>query len=319
MLVFRRVFALVLFAAIVLQSPTAFGAREYQVGVSPLVIELGEIKPGTEVVQGFNIYTSSTEDLLVGLGASRGIADFFKKPQYSHLLANYSEEDTSSWVVFPSNPVLLSVDDAAGPKPGWRRVNFVLRVPTGAEPGYHIITIKPAPYVSGGRALGVNIVAISSITVLFHVPGNAIRVGQVLDIVAGEPRGDAAVKVFFKNTGTVTISAMAGAVDVYNSTGGAVDSKSSGAQFIAPGAVGALDVVFDRKVRAGTYGVYSTVQYITGSAVKNSEITFSEAEVSVPQKSSSASSASIPIWVFFVPIILFLLVFYYRRENKGGR
>ena len=74
---------------------TSNAAREYQVGVSPPVLDLGILERGEETVAEFFMITSSTEDLLVKLRATRGIPDFFSKQAYSARVDEYSEEDAS--------------------------------------------------------------------------------------------------------------------------------------------------------------------------------------------------------------------------------
>lgn len=308
--------------ALVLSATPAFGAREYQVGVSPLVLDLGTIKSGEEKVANFFIVTASTEDILVNMDSLRGNSDFFKKPEYAGFISGYSEEDTSAWIMFPSNPVVLSPQKEALSTPagqifGWRRVNFVVRVPPDAEPGYHIALLRPSPYVSGGKSLGVNIVAVSSLNVFFRVPGEASRSGQVLDIIPEkyDSRG-AQLSVFFKNTGTVTVMAEAKAVEIYNSTGSVMESRQSGGQYINPGDTQAFTLSFDpEKVRSGTYDVSARVEYLTGSATKNAEVAFSGESVNMPAE-KSVPRASLPWWVFAVPVVLFLLLYSRRGRNQ---
>lgn len=327
----KKIHLLILIFVLTALPCTAHAAREYQVGVSPPVLDLGILERGEETVAEFFIITSSTEDLLVRLKATRGMPDFFNKPAYSALVHEYSEEDTYSWVLFPSNPVMLapqekSIDTLSGALRGWRKINIVIKVPEDAEPGYHLISIHSSPYVPAGKALGVNIVAVSPVNIIFRVPGDAIRQGQILDLVAGrESVGGRTVNVFFKNTGTVTISAMAENVEVYEGNSSTDKSRFSGQQYILPGSAQALAVVFDYdEISVGTHEVFSEVDYMTSRASKSADVTFEELIQAEPSASViKIPSSSMPWWVFIVPIVLFFLVIYgrgeSRKQHKGQR
>ncbi|MBI4175765.1 MAG: hypothetical protein HY518_01040, partial [Candidatus Aenigmarchaeota archaeon] len=166
--------------------PVAIQAQQYQVGVSPSVIDIGDVSPGDSKVVKFYIVTASDIDLLVNLESQKGGIDFFVRDDYRDLIGEYSEQDASGWLNFVENPVELipgegQVKTKGGFITGWREVSFILNVPEYAEPGYHTITISPKPAASGG--LGeqqVNIVAIVTTTVLFRVEGDATRNVEIL-------------------------------------------------------------------------------------------------------------------------------------------
>lgn len=314
---------LVAFFALLAVSSTCFASREYQVGVSPLVLDLGEIERGREIVSEFFIVTASTEELLVKLEARRGPPEFFEKPAYSGLVQEYSEEDSSSWLLFPSNPVVLAPQEEALSTPGgtirgWRKINFVVKIPDGAEPGYHLVSIQPSPYVSPGKALGVNIVAISAVNLLFRVPGEAVRSGQVLDVAAGKYDGKEAVAgVFFKNTGTVTVSAQAQNAVLYGGNSTLSGPKSSGIYYVPAQATQNIDVLFSSEnIPAGTYEFFSEVHYITGKDELAADVTFKEKEKATSAVSMERAPAqSMAGWLFMIPVLLFFAVLYWRRKE----
>ncbi|MCK5332963.1 MAG: hypothetical protein KAJ24_00485, partial [Candidatus Aenigmarchaeota archaeon] len=315
---FKKIHLLILIFVVTALPCTAHAAREYQVGVSPPLLDLGILERGEETVAEFFMITSSTEDLLVKLRATRGIPDFFSKQAYSARVDEYSEEDASSWVIFPSNPVVLSPNEnsigtSSGALRGWRKINIVIKVPEGAEPGYHLVSIHSAPYVPAGTALGVNIVAVSPVNIIFRVPGDAVRQGQILDLVAGrETVGGRTVNVFFKNTGTVTISARAENVVVYEGNSNTDKPRFSGQHYILPGSAQALAVVFDSdEISVGTHEVFSEVDYLTSRASKSADVTFEEVIHAEPSASViKIPGSSMPWWVFIVPVVLFFLVIY---------
>jgi len=73
----------------------SFAKREFTVGVSPAVVNLGEVEAGTTNLVNFFIITPSAETLLVDLQPARGTLDFFNKNLYKDLIFNSSEEDVS--------------------------------------------------------------------------------------------------------------------------------------------------------------------------------------------------------------------------------
>ncbi len=318
----KNIYLLILIFALAALPDMSYAAREYQVGVSPPLLDLGMLERDQETVAEFFIVTASTEDLLIQLKATRGMPEFFSKPAYSALVDEYSEEDTASWVLFPNNPVVLSpqeksIDTSSGALRGWRKINIVIKVPEDAEPGYHLISIHSSPYVPAGEALGVNIVAVSPINIIFRVPGDAVRQGQILDMVAGrENTGGRTVNVFFKNTGTVTISAMAKNVVVYEGNSSTEESRFSGQRYIPPKSTQTLAVVFGSdEVSPGTHEVFSEVDYMTSRASKSADVTFKELDVQAEPSASviKIPSSSMPWWVFIVPVALFFIVMYSRR------
>ena len=99
-----------------LMLPTAVAQKQYRVGVSPLVLDIGTIEPGERRIATFFVITSSSNDILVELSANRGVTDFFNRAGYETMINNYSEEDASLWVSFFENPVLLEpTNDDADP------------------------------------------------------------------------------------------------------------------------------------------------------------------------------------------------------------
>ncbi|MCK4555103.1 MAG: hypothetical protein KAT83_00695 [Candidatus Aenigmarchaeota archaeon] len=320
----KKIYLLILIFALAALQDMSYAAREYQVGVSPPLVDLGILERGQETVAEFFIVTASTEDLLVQLKATRGMPEFFNKPAYSAFIGEYSEEDTASWVLFPNNPVVLSpqeksIDTSSGALRGWRKINIVIKVPEGAEPGYHLISIHSAPYVPAGEALGVNIVAVSPVNIIFRVPGDAVRQGQILDMVAGrENTGGRTVNVFFKNTGTVTISAMAENVVVYEGNSSTEESRFSGQRYIPPTSTQTLAVVFGfDEISPGTHEVFSEVDYMTSRASKSADVTFKELVQAEPSASViKIPTSSMPWWVFIVPVALFFIVIYSRRGES---
>lgn len=284
----RLSFILILIFSILLISPILSAAVDFTVGVSPPILYLGEVdKDSTNIVK-FYLVTPSTEPLLVYLKPEMGRLDFFSKDQYKGLISNYSEENVISWAEFLKNPVEIllgneTLKTAGGEIRGWREVSFLLNVPKDAEPGYHLIRINPIPTIPSeviGQA-GTRVVAITSVAVLFKVPGDARREGIILDVVSGGYVGNRfEIDTYFQNTGTTTISAKA-SQNIYRDNT-SVAGPTSSSELVKPGEVKVLRTFLPaNEVSLGDYYVTTTVSYTTGYASKNSTITVSQPPVAV--------------------------------------
>ncbi|MGC8993282.1 MAG: hypothetical protein ACP5F8_01720 [Candidatus Aenigmatarchaeota archaeon] len=181
---------------------------QYSIGVSPSIIDLGTIEPGNTQRVKFYIVSPSNEEILVNLKEEPGSLDFILS-RYPQTISNYSEEDASKWVRYFSNPVVLKpqlepLNTPIGKVSNWREIEFLLSIPKNAEPGYHSFAILPEPqFVSQARGqVSVGIVALTKVNVIFRIPGEVLRKGEILEVL-GEGNK---VKVYFKNTGNVSMS-----------------------------------------------------------------------------------------------------------------
>ena len=309
------------FILILLLIQPVFSIREYSIGVSPPTLNLGNITTGTRIVH-FYIITVSDEPLLVYLEPTEALLDFFDKPGYKNLLYNYSEERVASWVEPLSNPVELKPSNYSkfGTNiKGWRDVAFLLNVPENAEPGYHLVRIRPKPYVfetAGGR-VGVQIATVTPVNVLFNIEGTAIREGKILDITGDYVNNNLRVYVHFLNTGTVTMSARADKIEVYDN-GKLVTSGSSVTTFVKPGEKTVLTAVLPaNNLTYGEYKVYADVDYLTGHVEKNSTISFYPVSV-VPVVKPAPAGISISLWLvilILIVCIVIIFVLWYIHEN----
>jgi hypothetical protein len=297
---------------IIIFLPVTLAVTSYQVGVSPPIIDLGIVEPGVVYSVKFNIVTPSEEPLLVKLEAERSNLDFFTS-KYANLVDEYSEEDVTGWVSFIENPVQLSVSDStkssvSGQKLGWREVSFLLQVPGSAEPGYHSFKINPIPSVPQeiGQGADSRIVAISSVSVVFRVPGEARRSGQILDVTQGGYVGSGLqVNTYFKNTGTVTISAIAKQSFVNNGT--LWQDARSPTILIKPGETGVLSTFMN--VIGAEYGFYEVdtkVTYTTGSASSKSGVVVEEKPEIVLEQEQSGEGY--PIWIIIAAAVVAVIV-----------
>lgn len=269
-----------LLSVVIFLAPIVFSgassAAEFQVGVSPSVVDLGDVDPGSVQTVKFNVVTPSTDPLLINLQAESGGLDFFGSSKYGSLLDEYSEEDVVPWVNFIQNPFELSTSDVSPSSPpgarGWREISFLIQIPRDAEPGYHTVKIDPIPSTpseSIGGA-GARIVAVTSVTVIFRVRGDASRSGLILDVVRGNFVGTGLeMNTYFQNTGTVTVSARTAQRVLQNGT--EVARASSGMDYVAPGSTkDFITLLPAASVPPGDYDVSTEVSFETGSSSKNS-------------------------------------------------
>jgi hypothetical protein len=287
-------------------------AISLNVGVSPGILDLGELERGTTNLVKFYVITVSEEPLLVYLEPEEGRLEFFNN-HYNNLIFNYSEENVAKWVKFLSNPVELkpqneTLKTSYEAIKGWREVNFLLEVPKDAEPGYHLIKIKPVPSAPSGIAgrVGARVVTITSINIFFKVPGDAKREGIILDTVPESyTPNELGIDTYFQNTGTTTITAKA-IQKIYDKDSNFITEISSAEEFVKPKEVKTLKGFLPvTGISFGDYNVFTTVSYTTDSAYKNSTISITpEILVAKPK------AEEFPLWIFIVIIIIFAIIIY---------
>jgi hypothetical protein len=297
-------------------------AKEFIVGVSPSLIDLGILKPGISKPVSFFIVTPSDETLLVYLESTEALIDFFNNPKYKSYFNEYSEEPTAGWVQVFSNPVELKptgeIQTVGGTIKGWREVSFLLNIPKNAEPGYHLVRVLPKPALPSNLIgqVGVQIAALTPVIVLFRVDGNPVRQGKILDITTGRRIGnDLELLIHFLNTGTVTISARANEIRVYDKNGNTT-FLTSDLKKIKPGEKQTLHALLPlTKIENGEYNVYAKVDFLTGYTEKNSTISIYKELALIPPE--APKPITIPFWMI-ITIIFFviILIIFYRRLHE---
>ncbi len=301
-------------------------AKELQVGVSPLMLDLGTVTKGESVVGSFFIVTSSQDEIIVKLKSSRSNFDFFKKPANIDIVNSVSEEDSSGWVYFPENPyVLKAADDTLNTKSGtisdWKNVNFVLNVPDDAESCYHAFKIEPTPYTTKEEGSSVTIIAMVAITVKFQVDGECAVEGNILDIMQDISSDYVDLGVYFKNVGTATFSAQSPEVMILYENGTLLDKQRSGSVSIIPGDIGVLNARFDpKKIVPGNYLVNSTVIYGANTTSKQVPLIIEKPEVvkvsAVVPKASDGMNDTRWILLFLIIMILVGAYKFYKAEDR---
>lgn len=289
------------------------------VGVSPNIIDLGQVQKNSKEIISFLILSPTNESLLVSLKAMPGSIDFFKiNKNYSWAIKNFSEQNASGWVEFINNPVSLQpvkeeIKLRKGVIKGAREIRMFLNIPADAEPGYHLITITPTPIIpkpAGGRGIGVQTVATAAINVLFKIAGKAKRQGEILTIVPGNYiNGFLQLKVLFKNTGTTTINAKLSSLEIFDQNNTKIASFKSAPMPVKPNEVRKFSVLLDaRNLTPGNYLAKANVSYTTGYDTKTEEITITKKVETKP-----SIKINYLIYIFITTIILLTSIVYLRR------
>jgi hypothetical protein len=291
--------------------PVAMGAK-YQLGVTPVFIDLGEIERGESKLASFNVITSSADDFMVRVTANPGILDFFSSRHNKPMLPEFSEEDATGWVSFMNNPFYLDVSegrDLGGNKKS-EQVNFLIRVPENAEPGYHLVELSPQPEPPPGSGTGVAIVAVTKINVLFRVPGEAVRSGNLLDITSRSYGSRTRINLFFQNDGSVSESARGEVIRIWDNEGNLLKDFHSGIGLAEPGEMITLSGSLSEPLEPGNYRVFANVTYFSGHTAKESEL-----YVAPPPPETTGqvvARSDFPWWIIIIIVILVIAYLIYR-------
>lgn len=291
---------------------SSFAQSGLFVGVSPPIVDLGQVETGTTNLVKFFVVTTSEETFLVSLQPENGRLDFFDF-NYKNSIFNYSEESTAGWVKFLSNPVELKPQNETlttgyGNINGWREIDFLLEIPKDAEPGYHLISINPVPSQpstsTGG--VGAQLVALTSVNVIFNITGSATREGVILDTTSGDhTSSDLDIDTYFQNVGTTTISARA-IQKIYDKDGNFITEISSPTSYVKPKEVNVLESPLPLTgLSFGDYKIFTSVSYTTDTAYKNSTISITPETLAEKPKPEE-----FPVWIFIVIIIIIAFIIY---------
>jgi len=292
------------------------------VGVSPPLLDLGELEPGTSRIARFYLVTSSEEKFFVYMNPTKGGISTLMTSKYKDFVYNYSEEDISSWVEFLSNPVELKepkerqITKAGVPIAGAREIIFILKIPDDAEPGYHWGTINLNPTTFEGAPSMITIKAVAPLKFIFKVPGKAIREGKILEISSGNygVDGRLMVNVYFQNTGTVTMGVGPGSVNVFDERG-SVGSLRTNFNYIKPGETATFyGFWFPEDIELGKYDATAKIDYVTGSAFKQSFIDVYK-RPTLPVGKVVEEEFIFPWWVvviIFIVVVIIALIYYYK-------
>ena len=86
---------------IVLLTLFSYVNAQLTIGVSPPVLYLGDIDPGSSRIARFRLISTSSEVILTYLTPMNGRLGWFSTSDYRNYASNFSEQDVSAWVELP--------------------------------------------------------------------------------------------------------------------------------------------------------------------------------------------------------------------------
>ncbi len=291
-------------------------AAEFSIGVSPDVVEIGELEPGEQKLVKFSIFTVSDEPLLVYLESESGSMDFFNKGYKEHM-TEFSEEHILPWVEFINNPVEILTDGDRPAGRSWTDINLLLNVPEDAEPGYHVVYVNPKPTLFGAgpdAPVGATIVSLAKVSLLFSVKGDTSREGIILDTTAhGYSHRGFQIKTYFQNTGTTTLYSRA-VNKIYDENETFKGEFSSPKEYVAPGEVTMFQTPVYGSLDEGEYRLDTVVSYTTGDAQKSAIITLVKPALTVQ---GEAVGEPLDITTILIVILIIVVIIIIIRWLRG--
>lgn len=282
-------------------------------GVAPGLYDLGELQRGSKKRLDIYIISDTTKEIPVSLK--------FVRPDLNALKSSgrvkaeeISEENIEPWFDLMGGTFTIPPE-----KKFYKEVNLfankkhsiILTIPQNAEPGYHAAEIEISPKISPPqrRAPRVEIITTARLVVLFKVPGEAKRDGKILDFMGERISKDfERVRVFFKNTGTVTIQARLKELSIIDNEKVVAKNYGSSA-YIKPGDIVSLSTITNIKgLKDGReYNVSAKVSYGTGELQKNGTVFIQKyIEKAKPVK----VKAVFPWWLIVMIIIVMIVIIY---------
>ncbi len=298
-------------------------------GMAPGVRDMGDVVRGQDIPVEFYLTSNTDKPLVVSLTYIQVHMDMYrteKRTYYTFIPSESSEEDISTWITFPQNPILVSpgnqkvvhLPDGKVAKFN-QKVTAILHVPKDAEPGYHAgaINLNPIIHQEGSAGTSISTIGITRFVFVFKIPGPAYRDGTIIDFVAERNAKDKVrVDVLFKNTGTTTISASPEKITIFDNYGVVKDNIAAGQiKRIAPGKTDIISGYWydSEGIDSGNYRAEATVNYITGSATKESTIHI-PAQITIPDIPDVATKNEIPWWFILIIMALIGLYIYWRMD-----
>lgn len=288
-------------------------AADFSVGVSPNIVFLGDVSPGDQKIVKFGIFSVSTDPLLVYLSSQNGDFDFFAKG-YKEYMPAFSEQQTTSWIEFLSNPVEINPEERKVGR-GWTDINLLLNVPKDAEPGFHVVYITPYPTVYGqvNAPVGTTIVSVVRVSIIFYVKGDAKRDGIILDTTAaGYSEHGFTAKTFFQNTGSETIQAYA-KNKVYDQNGSLIGEFESSKSYVKPEETFMFETPVYAQLPEGEYSVDSKVLFTTGDATKTGMVTLF---VPAATEQQVQPKTGLPWTTVLIIIVLIVIIVWWLRAKR---
>lgn len=315
--------AITLIAAILLSN----SAECFSIGTAPGVLDLGEVKPGTEVDFTFYLVSNAGSDILVHMTPMKAHETLFRvnhTGRYMFIADQASQKDVSTWLNIKRNPLVVSPKNTfvvqlttGGTVRANAKVDATIKIPKNAEPCYYMSSVNPSPSLTQGQGMGISTIGLTRFMYVFKVIGEAVRKGEIVDIVAKRTgQGEVRLDILFKNTGTCTIEAWAEETKVYDELGEPITVVQSGSTKIAPGDITVLSAYWRENVSEGRFRVDARVNYVTGKTFREETIIVPK-EIFIEEKGPAVTGCSFPWWILLVIVILVLLLLW-RTDTSAS-
>ncbi|MCX8178769.1 MAG: hypothetical protein N3D75_03000 [Candidatus Aenigmarchaeota archaeon] len=283
------------------------------VGVSPPVVDLGEVDRGETRIVRFNIISSTQSTLVVRMDSTNGKADFFQG-QYNYMLYNYSEEDTSKWIEFLSNPIELQPSSFENSNiKASKEVTFLLKVPESSESGYHSAYVMLDPKGADTRKQ-ISIKSVFPLTVIFQVPGSAFREIKIYDTkISGASPGTVYFETIIQNTGNVTILVKGGRINIYDENESYAGFALFPSFYIKPQEIKTVKTLWNTDVKLGRYKAQTIIDYSSNVVEKNSSFVILE-KTSMPVM-RVIEKPKINWWILLIILLVIAFAYYWYKRD----
>ena len=317
---------LYLVIAILFFVSTAYGVY---LSSTPSNINLGEVEPGSTHQVDFYVDTDAQQPFELRPQVENAAISKMLEDIPSD---NISEQDVTSWVDFTEES--FTIDPQTSQE--YTMVNgettrangfYTLSVnvpPRGkAEPGYHMVNLRPNPQFSGesGSGFGTTSIGLAIPSLVFRVDGDVERSIQVTDAEALRVgQNQVQVVLQFTNTGTVTTSYQGDTLNVYQE-----DRKVNELYFagfdIPPGESIETEAIWtSSNLDGGVYRIEGPLDHWTGQFYVEEDISFTNTpqprrEVDEPEPDDEQGEDNFPMWLFILALTALGSVMYSFEFN----
>lgn len=176
-------------------------SQDFNFGISPAGADEGLQEPGESFSTSFTLVTDVEDPVDIELEHSDSRINAIGESRQE----NYSEQSCGDCIEYlQGSGEGAMADTGASDAEQWKDIIFLVNVPEDADPGYRRIDVTPQPSTSGDTG-GVPLVSSVSFPVMFQVPGEAVRSGEILGVHAGQNvAGEQRIVTTYYNDGTVT-------------------------------------------------------------------------------------------------------------------
>ncbi len=296
------------------------------VGVAPAYTDLGTVERGETVKLDIYLTTGSDTPFRVSPSFRQALgADKFGAGA-SVPSEEVSEQSIEEWVSFPQDTFAVVPNESNTVALGGGtlvssngRITMYIEVPEdGAEPGYHVGSVKASPITSGDTGFGASVNALSRAQFSFRVPGEADREVRITDVNAFRVDDNVVrIDTRVENTGTVTASTNSTRLLIENYVGENVENLDSEDAKLQPGEAEWISTFWNGEdVDEGEYTLKGSVNYMTGSAFTSESFSITDYVNVQPvnntesQDGEAPQNQSLPLWLVVMFLVLVGVLMY---------